>query len=130
MLPGEGQVGCYSDLLKTGRRGDNLTPHHVPSNGFMIAKVPEYRRGMGIAIMMEHPVPGQGGRHRQTLSYGHPPDLNLSPRQAIAREVKDVRNIYCRQGLYTPQLRQSLQQIIELNRLTWRGIFDKGESAL
>lgn len=79
--------------------------------------------------MMEHPVPGQGGRHRQTLSYGHTPDLNVSPRQALAREIKDVRNIYRRQGLYTPQLRRSLQQIIALNQLTWRGIFDKRESS-
>lgn len=123
-------MGSYSDLLTTGRRGDNLTPHHIPSHGFMIAKVPGYSRGMGIAIMMEHPVPGQGGRHRQTLSYGHTPDLNVSPRQVLAREIKDVRNIYRRQGLYTPQLRRSLQQIIALNQLTWRGIFDKGERSL
>ena len=127
LLPGEGQVGRYGDLLKTGRRGDNLTPHHIPSHGFMIAKVPGYTRAVGIAIMMEHPVPGQGGRHRQTLSYGQPPALNLSPRQALAREVKDVRNIYRGQGLYTPQIRKSLQQLIKLNQISWSRIFNKGE---
>ena len=55
LLSGEGAVGRYADLLKTGRRGDNLTPHHIPSNAFMAAKVPGYTRGMGIAMMMEHP---------------------------------------------------------------------------
>ncbi|NER22702.1 MAG: hypothetical protein F6J96_18790 [Symploca sp. SIO1C2] len=93
----------------------------------MIAKVPGYTRAVGIAIMMEHPVPGQGGRHRQTLSYGQPPALNLSPRQALAREVKDVRNIYYRQRLYTPQIRQSLQQLIKLNKIYWSRIFNKGD---
>ncbi|NEQ65267.1 MAG: hypothetical protein F6K21_07175 [Symploca sp. SIO2D2] len=94
----------------------------------MIAKVPDYTRAEGIAIMMEHPVPGKGGRHRQTLSYGQPPNLKLSPRQALAREVKDVRNIYRRQGLYTPQIRWSLQQLIKLNKIYWSRIFDKREN--
>ncbi|NEP10380.1 MAG: hypothetical protein F6K14_09195 [Symploca sp. SIO2C1] len=30
LLPGEGKVGRYGDLLKTGRRGDNLTPLSSP----------------------------------------------------------------------------------------------------
>lgn len=61
LLAGEGTVGRYGELLKLGRRGDNLTPHHVPSNAYMVAKVSGYTRNMGIAIMMEHPVPGAGG---------------------------------------------------------------------
>ncbi|MEQ8754443.1 MAG: hypothetical protein RID09_13130 [Coleofasciculus sp. G1-WW12-02] len=46
LLPGEGAVGRYADLLKTGRRGDNLTPHHIPSNAFMAAKVPGCTRAI------------------------------------------------------------------------------------
>lgn len=129
LLPGEGAVGRYADLLKTGRRGDNLTPHHIPSNAFMAAKVPGYTRGMGIAMMMEHPLPGQGGRHRQTISYGQSPDLSLSPRQALAREIRDERSIYWRQGLYTPEIRRSLQDIIQFNKLAWQGIFEQGENS-
>ena len=119
LLPGEGTVGRYGELLKAGRRGDNLTPHHIPSNGFMVAKVPGYTREMGIAIMMEHPLPGKGGRHRQTISYGQPTDLSLSPREALAREIRDARAIYRRQGFYTPQIRRSLQQVIRLNESAW-----------
>ncbi len=42
LIVGEGKVGRYGDLLKSGRRGDNLTPHHVPSNAYMKAKVRNY----------------------------------------------------------------------------------------
>ncbi|WP_202219652.1 hypothetical protein [Okeania sp. KiyG1] len=68
-----------------GRRGDNLTPHHIPSNAYMKAKIKDYTTNQGIAIMVEHLSPGKGGRHRQTLSYGKSPDLTLSPRQTLAQ---------------------------------------------
>jgi hypothetical protein len=80
-------------------------------------------------MMMEHPLPGQGGRHRQTISYGQSPDLSLSPRQALAREIRDARSIYWRQGLYTPEIRRSLQDIIQFNKLAWQGIFEQGENS-
>ena len=126
LIQGEGRVGTYGDLLKTGRRGDNLTPHHIPSNAYMKAKVQEYATNQGIAMMMEHLSPGKGGRHRQTLSYGKSPNLNLSPRDTLAREICDIRAIYYDQGLYDPTIRQALQRLIKLNKLTWSNIFDKG----
>jgi hypothetical protein len=95
----------------------------------MAAKVIAYTRGMGIAMMMEHPLPGKGGRHRQTISYGQSPDLNLSPRNALAREIKDARGIYRRQVLYTPEIRRSLQEVIRLNKLAWPGVFEKGRNS-
>ncbi len=91
----------------------------------MAAKVPGYTRDKGIAIMMEHLSPGVGGRHRQTLSYGQAPNLSLLARNALAREVWDVRAIYRRQGLYTLEIRQSLQQVIWQNKSAWLGIFEK-----
>ena len=91
----------------------------------MAAKIPGYTKGMGIAMMMEHPLPGQGGRHRQTISYGQSPNLSVSPRNALAREIRDARSIYRRQGLYSPEIRRSLQEVIRLNKLAWSRIFDK-----
>ncbi len=125
LLAGEGTVGSYGELLKLGRRGDNLTPHHVPSDAYMAARVAGYSRNMGIAIMMEHPVPGAGGRHRQTLSYGQSPDLSRLPRQVLAVEVEDLRKLYQREGFYTEGIRQSLQLLIQLNKSTWVGIFNR-----
>jgi len=125
LLVGEGTVGRYGDLLKLGRRGDNLTPHHVPSNAYMAAKVSGYTRDLGIAIMMEHPIPGAGGRHRQTLSYGQSPDLGLQPRQVLAREIQDLRSLYQHQGVYTEGIKRSLQSLVHLNQSAWVGVFDK-----
>jgi hypothetical protein len=124
---GEGVVGQYRELLKRGRRGDNLTPHHVPSNAYMMAKVSGYTRDLGIAIMMDHPVPGARGRHRQTSSYGQSPDLNLLPRDVLAKEIRDLRSIYQSQELYRIEIRRGLQQIIQMNRSAWIGIFEKVE---
>ncbi len=125
LLAGEGAVGRYGDLLKLGRRGDNLTPHHVPSNAYMVARASGYTRNLGIAIMMEHPIPGAGGRHRQTLSYGQSPDLSLQPRQVLAREVQDLRSLYQRQGVYTEGMKRSLQSLVRLNKSAWVGVFEK-----
>jgi len=126
LLPSEGLVGRYGDLKKTESIGDNVTAHHIPSDAFMKGKrIAGYSRNKGIAINMEQPYPGSGGRHRRTRSYGQPPYLSLSPRQVLAREVWDVRSIYRRDGLYTSQMRQSLQQVIQQNKLAWPGTFDK-----
>lgn len=110
LIQGEGKVRIYGELLKIGRRGDNLTPHHLPSNAYMKAKVQDYTTNQGIAIMIEHLSPGKGGCHRQTLSYGKSPNLNLSPRKVLAQEILDLRSIYVRQGLYNLEIRESLRK--------------------
>ena len=115
----------YGELLKLGRRGDNLTPHHVPSNAYMAAKVAGYVRNSGIAMTVEHPVPGAGGRHRQTLSYGQSPDLSLLARQVLAREIEDLRVLYQRQNVYTKAIRKSLRSLVQLNKSAWIGVFEK-----
>jgi filamentous hemagglutinin len=125
LLAGEGTVGRYGELLKLGRRGDNLTPHHVPSNAYMTAKVSGYTRNMGIAIMVEHPIPGAGGRHRQTLSYGQSPDLSRLPRQVLALEIQDLRSLYQREGVYTETIKHGLRTIIQLNQSAWTNVFEK-----
>ena len=91
----------------------------------MKPKVPGYTTDKGIAIMMEHLSPGKGGRHRQTTSYGKSPNLSLSTKETLAQEVWNVRSIYLHQGLYNKEIRKSLQGLINLNRLTWQGNFDK-----
>jgi hypothetical protein len=45
-------------------------------------EVPAYTTEQRLAMMMQHLSPGKGGRHRQTISYGKRPNLNLSPREA------------------------------------------------
>jgi hypothetical protein len=75
--------------------------------------------------MIEHPVPGAGGRHRQTLSYGKSPDLSLIPRQVLAKEIADLRALYQKQSVYTIAIKKSLRSLAKLNQSTWVNLFDK-----
>lgn len=116
LLPGEGQVGTYRDLVAAGSKGDNITPHHIPSANRMAAE--GVSKGDGIAINMEQPSPGVGGRHRATFTYGSQADSAMTPRNALAAGVRDARKIYSSDGLYTPQIRSALQQVIDLNKVS------------
>jgi len=124
LLPGEGKVGTYRDLVKAGSRGDNLTPHHIPSAEYM-EKNYGISKNDGVSLNMEHPSPGVGGRHRMTRSYGNSSDLTESPRDALARDIMDVQRIYENDGLYTPGIRRALKEVIEMNERLFPKIFKK-----
>ena len=100
----------------------------MPSAAYMEAQ--GVARGDGISMFMEQPTPGSGGRHRMTASYGTQPDFSLNPRQALARDVMDARSIYREQGLYTPEIRQSLQNVIQQNLNTYPGLFGRNAPTL
>ncbi|WP_220272938.1 LysM peptidoglycan-binding domain-containing protein [Aquitalea aquatica] len=123
LLSTEGNVGTYLDLMNAGSVGDNITPHHIPSaNRMALSGV---SKGDGIAINMEQPVPGVGGRHRATFTYGTQADINMTPRDALAAGIWDARAIYRADGLYTPQIRSSLQELIWMNKANHPTIFVK-----
>jgi hypothetical protein len=123
LLPGEGAVGTYDDLIAAGSKGDNITPHHIPSANHRAQH--GVSKGDGIAINMEQPFPGSGGRHRATFTYGTQADLNLTSRQALGQGIWDARRIYQQDGLYGPGIRSSLQDVIRQNRAANPGLFDK-----
>ncbi|MEB2545443.1 LysM peptidoglycan-binding domain-containing protein [Burkholderia cenocepacia] len=122
LLPTEGNVATYSELVAAGGKGDNITPHHIPSANFMsqygVAK------SDGIAINMEQPFPGVGGRHRETFTYGTTADLGMAPRDALAAGIRDARQIYQRDGLY-PEIRPQLQEVIRQNLMKYPNLFGK-----
>ncbi len=124
LLQGEGRVGTFRELEKFGRKGDNLTPNHIPQDAYM--KIYGVKRTEGIAIMMEQPVPGVGGRHRLTQTYGSRPNAGISPRKELASDIGDVRNIYKNDGVYTPEIRSALQEVIELNKQSFPHLFERG----
>ena len=124
LLPGEGDVGTYRDLVNAGTKGDDITPHHIPSANHM--KQHGVSKGDGISINMEHSHPGSGGRHRETFTYGTRADDALSPRDALARGVLDTKRIYEAHGLYGPEIRRALQELILRNKEANPGLFDKG----
>ena len=128
LLPSEGMVGTFDQLDALRVKGDNLTPHHMPPAAYMEAQGVGY--GDAIAMFMEQPTPGTGGRHRMTESYGRPPDLTLTPMQALESSVQDARQIYVRQGLYTPEIQQRLQQVISQNLTTFPALYKNNAPVL
>tara|TARA_R110002124_G_scaffold239494_1_gene404670 strand:- start:249 stop:1055 length:807 start_codon:yes stop_codon:yes gene_type:complete len=123
LLATEGNIGTYRDLIRAGAPGDNITPNHIPSANRMARE--GVSKGDGIAINMEQPVPGVGGRHRATFTYGTQADINMSARDALAAGVWDSRQIYRRDGLYAPEIRGGLQELIRMNKTHHPDIFRK-----
>jgi RHS repeat-associated protein len=123
LLPGEGEVGKYNDLIAGGSKGDNITPHHIPSAKHMAGK--GVAHGDGISINMEQPVPGVGGRHRLTFTCGTSADAGMTSRNALAAGIRDARSIYMLDDLYTPYIRQQLQEVIRQNKNLYPSIFSK-----
>ena len=129
LLPGEGDIGTYKDLVKAGKRGDNLTPHHMPSAEYMLKKGVKYSDGL--CMNMEMPVPGSGGRHRLTNTYGGNMTkvekefyYSLTPREALAYDINDVRIIYQSDGLYN-EIRPQLIQYIKTYKSINPELFEK-----
>lgn len=116
LLPNEGKVGTYKELVKQGTAFDNITPHHMPSAAKM--KQSGVKRNNGISMNMEQPHPGTGGRHRETYTYGLSGQklkdyLNLSNRDALAHDIWDARKIYIKDGLYNSEIRQGLKSVMK-----------------
>ena len=82
-------------------------------------------RGNGVSIMMEQPVPGVGGRHRLTFNYGTSAGVGMTARAALAAGIRDVRTIYMHDELYTPYIRQQLQEVIRQNQSLYPSVFSK-----
>jgi hypothetical protein len=74
---------------------------------------------------MEHPHPGVGGRHRQTLTYGTKADLGMTARDALAAGIRDARRIYIKDGLYDSYIRNQLQELVQQNKTAHPLIFRK-----
>jgi hypothetical protein len=83
-----GDVGSYEDLVKLGRKGDNLTPNHMPQNalGFLPTK-----KGGAIAM--------PGGLHAKTRTFGGKGkrtarvDSGVPFREVLAKDLYDLRSI-------------------------------------
>ena len=129
LLPGEGNVGTYKELRDAGEVGDNLTPHHMPSAEYMLSK--GVSRNDGLAMNIKMPSPGSGGRHRMTDTYGRNMTdaektyyYSLSPRDALAYDVKNLKQIYESQGLYS-EIRPKIQEYIKKYKEYMPELFEK-----
>ncbi|MDM5268276.1 hypothetical protein [Bacillus wiedmannii] len=124
LLPNEGDIGTYKDLIKAGSPGDDITPHHMPSKEFLVRKLEwdsKKAKNDGMAMNVEQPK--TGGRHRRTETYGRNMTneekayyYSLEPRDALAFDLLNLRKIYMEDNVYKeilPNLREYARQARE-----------------
>lgn len=131
LLNKEGDAGTFKDLINNGKRGDNVTPHHMPSAKYLENNT-NVKYDDGVAMNMEHPHPGNGGRHRETSTYDNKMTKaeqqaywDKSPREALAHDIRDARKIYQEQGLYTDKIKEGLLEVIKQNKTRYPDLFKK-----
>ena len=129
LLPREGDVGTYKDLVDAGEVGDNITPHHMPSAEYM--RRYGVSKNDGLCMNMEMPNPGTGGRHRLTYTFGRNMTnaekelyYSLKPREALAFDVKNVKKIYYEEGQYSA-IKPKIKEFIEESKSVFPDLFDK-----
>ncbi|WP_231887511.1 hypothetical protein, partial [Paenibacillus jamilae] len=119
LLPNELNHGKYGKL--PNETGDNITGHHMPSNKYMQDEF-GIKNKDSYAMFLEHPHPGQGGRHRRTFTYGlskatKPEDFtlykSLKPRDVLTFDINDLRRILKEDGLYNKATRKKIQEYID-----------------
>ncbi len=123
LLEGEGRVGTYGELKKIKKPDDNLARHHIPNDQYMSTK--GVSKNDGISIMVEHPIPGKGGRHREIHKELSKQDITLEPRQALAQGIFRAREVYQKDNLYTQEIRKGLEKVIEKNKERHPNLFEK-----
>ena len=119
LLNKELSVGKYKKQRQAPE--DNLDYHHMPS-----AKMLEkngIHKNDGISIGVQH------DRHSLTRTYksGNKPILknNETMRDALARDVKDLRKIYKDNNLYDKKVRNALQEAIKKNKESFPQKYEK-----
>ncbi|MGL4998506.1 MAG: hypothetical protein ACRC5T_06005, partial [Cetobacterium sp.] len=124
LLPNEGKVGKHGELKKEfDKKGDNLSSHHLPHAKYMEQK--GIARDDGIAMLVEEPVPGTGGRHRRIHQELKNLDSSLDSRDALAKALKRTGDIYKEDGLYK-EIRPSLLEVAKQNKEKFPELFKKG----
>lgn len=74
--------------------------------------------------MVEEPVSGSGGRHREIHKLPKQ-DISLGPREdALAQSINRAREVYKQDGLYN-EVRPSLLEVIKQNKEAHPSLFNK-----
>lgn len=124
MQVGELEVGTYNSLYHANKqRGitKSITPHHGPSDAYMQnLGIYNYSHGRGITINLDI------SRHIRTRTFGNAnPIRGLTPRDELARDIVNVRNILRQDNIYNSYADQQLQRWIAENKRAFPHIFNK-----
>jgi hypothetical protein len=123
LLPGEGRVGTYGELDNIRIPRSNLAAHHIPNSQYMRSHGVSHNEG--ISIFVEQPTPGVGGRHRDIHRSMRTQDPSILPRDALAQATQRARHVYMQDGVYTPEIRRGLLEVIDRNKSSFPHLFER-----
>lgn len=119
LLDNELSIGTYSYLRKKygGAEKSGLTPHHMASAEYMQRRY-GVSKGDGLCMMMETTYGNSGGRHGKTATYGGISSdyYNLTPRQALAHDLFDMRAKLMEARLYDDKARKKLHDFAKMQQ--------------
>ena len=131
--PNEGLVATYGELSKIGKAGDALTPHHMPADSYMEAKLKGNPGGEkwvyedGICMNLYQPdrkgAKSRTGRHHYTRSYRRKANLAEKPMEALQKDIANVRAIYEKEGLLKGKVENGLALVHALNVKNYPKLF-------
>jgi hypothetical protein len=126
-------VATYGQLQKLGSGGDALTPHHMPADSYMEAKLKGNPGGEkwvyeeGICMNLYQPdkkgVKSRTGRHHFTRSYRRKANLAEKPMEALQKDIANVRAIYEKEGLLKGRVENGLAVVHALNVKNYPKLF-------
>lgn len=120
LMKKELKVGEYGKMTKNYKE-EGLDYHHMPST----KQMEKYgvKKNEAISMGVQH------DRHTLTRTYkgGNKPILKNkeSPRDALARDVYDAKQIYQDNGKYNQNVRQSLQEVVKQNKGKFPNLYKK-----
>ena len=130
LLKGEGKVGSYDELKASNPKNSGLDKHHMPSKNYMKKYGVKEENGICMNVSQSNNmIKNVPNRHSQTRTYGGKArlDSKLSPRDELAADIKDMKQIYKKDGLYNDKIRDGLLDVIKQNEKKFPEIFKKGE---
>ena len=122
LLSNEGVVGKHKLIKKEpfSKKGDQLESHHIPNKSF--TKQFGIHTDEGPAVLTEKARYDQ--IHKlEGMKYL---DNNLNPRSALAKSILGAREVYIKQNVYAPKIKQGLQEVSKLNQELYPHVYGKG----
>ncbi len=119
LLKNELKVGKYNKIQQFKEK--DLEFHHIPSTKQIEKYGLKKKDGISIGVQKE--------RHALTRTHGNGNKKilknNETMRDALANDIKDLKNIYKKNGLYSKETRNALKEVIKQNKESFSDKYKK-----
>lgn len=127
LVNGELKTGRYEDIvnsrLPAKSKAEQLQAHHIPSKAVLKRNGIDPKDGASVEM--------KAARHEKTRTFGGNNTEILkseSPRNALARDVKDFKKIYKHDPKQYEKAKNSAKKIINYNKKNFPNIYKKDSS--